>query len=83
MRVRVLYFAGARDLAGTAEEELELPEHVRTVGALAAWIGGRVPSLAARSASLRWARNEAFAELDEALAEGDVIAVIPPVAGGA
>lgn len=83
MRVRVLYFAGARDLAGKGEEELELPDDVRTVGALAAWIATRVPSLGERATSLRWARNEAFAAMDEPLDDGDVVAVIPPVAGGA
>jgi molybdopterin converting factor small subunit len=31
---------------------------------------------------VRIARNEAFAEPSEALAEGDVLALIPPVAGG-
>ena len=82
MRVTVLYFAGARDLAGRSEESLVLPEEVRTVGALATWIEQRVPALAGRGASLRWARNEAFADMHDALEEGDVIAIIPPVAGG-
>jgi len=31
---------------------------------------------------VRWARNEELVGLDTSLAEGDVIAVIPPVAGG-
>jgi molybdopterin converting factor small subunit len=31
---------------------------------------------------VRIARNEAFASPDEALCDGDVIALIPPVAGG-
>ena len=35
-----------------------------------------------RLASVRFARNEEFAESRDAIAEGDVIALIPPVAGG-
>jgi molybdopterin converting factor small subunit len=31
---------------------------------------------------VRIARNETFALADETLAEGDVLALIPPVAGG-
>jgi molybdopterin converting factor small subunit len=31
---------------------------------------------------VRLARNETFATNDEALEDGDVIALIPPVAGG-
>lgn len=86
MRVRVLYFAAVRDLAGRAEESVELPDGVRTIGALARWLEGHVPALAGRvhgeSAHVRIARNEAFAVADEPIAEGDVIALIPPVAGG-
>ncbi|MDQ3037987.1 MAG: molybdopterin converting factor subunit 1 [Myxococcota bacterium] len=83
MRVRVLYFAALRELAGRAEESLELPAEVRTVDALRPLLEARVPALAGRLGSVRFARNEAFAEGGEALEDDDVIALIPPVAGGA
>jgi molybdopterin converting factor subunit 1 len=82
MAVRALYFAAVRDVTGLAEETLELPEDVRTVGELEVFLTRRYPALAAHAASLRYARNEAFAETSELLRDGDVIAVIPPVAGG-
>ena len=82
MTLRVLYFAGLRDAVGMAEETLELPAGVRTVGALADHLAARHRPYAERRAFVRIARNEAFAAADEALAEGDVIALIPPVAGG-
>jgi molybdopterin converting factor subunit 1 len=82
MRVTVLYFAAVRDLTGREEESMDLPPNVRTAGAFAAWIAERRPELAGRMASVRVARNEAFASSGEALAEGDVLALIPPVAGG-
>jgi molybdopterin synthase sulfur carrier subunit len=78
----VLYFAAVRDLAGTSEETLELPAGVRTIADLARWLEQRVPALAGRIGGVRFARNEVFADADEPLAEGDVIALIPPVAGG-
>lgn len=81
--MRVLYFAALRELAGRAEETIELPGGVRSVGALRGFLESHVPALAGRLASVRLARNEAFADEGEVLAEDDVVALIPPVAGGA
>jgi len=82
MALRVLFFAGLRDAVGLAEETLELPEGVCTVGALADHLARRHPAYRARRAHVRIARNEAFASDDEPVADGDVVALIPPVAGG-
>lgn len=82
MNVRVLYFAAMRDLAGRAEETLELPRDVATVGDFAGYLVRTMPGFAERRSHVRIARNEAFAADDERLAEGDVLALIPPVAGG-
>jgi molybdopterin synthase sulfur carrier subunit len=82
MTVRVLYFAGLRDAVGLAEESFELPAHVRTVGELANHLAARHRAYAERRPFVRVARNEAFASDEERLADGDVIALIPPVAGG-
>jgi molybdopterin converting factor small subunit len=40
------------------------------------------PPLAGRLGPVRFARNEEFVEADALLAAGDVVAVLPPVAGG-
>ena len=82
MRVRVLYFAAVRDIAGREEETLELPGSVRSVQDVGLFLAARYPALEERLATLRFARNEAFADARENLVDGDVIAVIPPVAGG-
>ncbi|CAN5201171.1 molybdopterin converting factor subunit 1 [soil metagenome] len=82
MRVALLYFAGVRDVLGTSEEAVTLPATVRTVDDLRAWLVSERPLLAERMGHIRLARNERFAEAGEELAEGDVIALIPPVAGG-
>jgi molybdopterin synthase sulfur carrier subunit len=82
VRLRVLYFAAVRDLVARDEESLDAPPSVRTVGDFAAWIATVHGALEGRMGSVRVARNEAFAAAGEALAEGDVLALIPPVAGG-
>lgn len=82
MRITVLYFAAVRDLVDRDEEVLELPHDVATIRDLAAFLPTHHPSLAGRLASVRFARNETFATNDERLAPGDVVALIPPVAGG-
>jgi sulfur-carrier protein len=82
MTVRLLYFAGLREAIGVAEETLALPPDVRTVSALASHVAARHPAYEARRGHVRIARNEAFADGDELLADGDVVAFIPPVAGG-
>jgi molybdopterin converting factor subunit 1 len=82
MTVRVLYFAALRDAVGVGEESLELPRSVRTVGELASHLAERHAAYAERRRHVRLARNEAFARDDEPVRDGDVIALIPPVAGG-
>lgn len=83
MRVTLLYFAAVRELVGRSEESAELPDGVRTLSALAAHLEAMHPPLSGRLGQVRFAVNEVM-ELDgaRALAEGDVIALIPPVAGG-
>ena len=80
--ITFLYFAGVREALGRAEEALVLPDDVRTVAELPAFLERAHPVLAARLGAVRFAVNEAFADPDTALVAGDVVAVIPPVSGG-
>ena len=80
--VRVLYFGGAKESAGTSEEQLELPDAVRTIGEFAVFLERERPALAGRLGAVRFAVNEEFADASVTLRPGDVIAVIPPVSGG-
>lgn len=82
MKATILYFAAVRDLVGRDEEQLDLPASVTSVAELAAYLSGLHPALAGRLDAVRFARNEVFATPSELLAEGDVIALIPPVSGG-
>lgn len=76
MTVKVLLFAAARRWAGAPELALELPAGARAGDVLAH------PALAPHRASLRLAVNEEFSPESRALADGDVVAVLPPVSGG-
>jgi MoaE-MoaD fusion protein len=82
MRVTVLYFAILRERVGLEREELELAR-AADVGAARAAIAARHPALATLLPAVRAAVNRAFVLDAHALADGDELALIPPVAGGA
>jgi molybdopterin synthase catalytic subunit len=79
--IRVRLFAVQRELAGTREVALELPDGADVE---AAWVAlvVRHPILSAGRESLRFARNGEYADPMTALADGDEVAMIPPVSGG-
>lgn len=80
--VTILYFAAVRDLAGAPSEKLRLPDRVQTVEQLLNYLGDQKATLKHALGSVRVARNEIFAALDEPIETGDVLALIPPVQGG-
>ena len=82
MTIQLLYFAAVRDLAGKSQETMVLSPVVSTIGDLRAHLERVVPALAGRLAAVRWAKNEVFVGMEAKLADGDVVALIPPVAGG-
>jgi MoaE-MoaD fusion protein len=81
MRVTILYFAAARERAGTSTETVELAEGATAGEALAAACA-RHPPLQAVATRLRLAVDQEFAAPDRKLRDGSEIALIPPVSGG-
>ncbi len=79
--VRVLAFAGAREVVGRPEVELPLAAAC-TASQLFDEIVRAYPGLAPYRACMRIAINGTYAADDDAVAAGDEIALIPPVAGG-
>jgi molybdopterin synthase catalytic subunit len=77
MKVAVRLFAGLRELAGTRATEIELPE-----GAIAGDVWPAL-ELGPEPPGLLLAVNKSYAARDTALADGDEVALIPPVSGGA
>jgi molybdopterin synthase catalytic subunit len=81
VRVEVRLFAMQRAQTGLRSRPLDLPEGADVAAAWAALVA-ELPVLAPATGSVRFARNGAYVEPAAELAEGDELAVIPPVAGG-
>jgi molybdopterin synthase catalytic subunit/molybdopterin converting factor small subunit len=74
VRVTVRLFAGLRERAGWSQKEIEADK----VGEVWSQLDiGNEPD------GLLYAVNRQYAERDQTLADGDVVALIPPVSGGA
>ena len=82
MHVRVRLFAIQRELAGAREIALDLPSGATVEDAWSAVVT-RHPVLAPGRPSLRFARNGDYADAATTLDDGDEVAFIPPVSGGA
>ena len=82
MQIRIRLFAIQRELAGTREVAVTLPDGADVAAAWDALVGLH-PGLAPGRTSVRFARNGAYADADTPLADGDEVAMIPPVSGGA
>jgi molybdopterin converting factor subunit 1 len=76
VKVHVRLFAALREQAGASRLEIELPE-----GAAVGDVWPELP-LGDEPAGILFAVNRAYAERSSALADGDEVAVIPPVSGG-
>lgn len=81
MRIDVLLFAKARDLAGCEKVTVE-SEDRPTVGALAQSLFDQYPRLRESGLPLLWAVNDAYVSPDTMIAAGDEVACFPPVSGG-
>jgi molybdopterin converting factor subunit 1 len=81
IRVRALFFALYRDLTGSRELDVELPDGA-SVSDLVRSVRGRGAPFDRLPADPAIAVNRVYARTDVALKEGDEIAFIPPVAGG-
>lgn len=79
--VRLLAFAGARDVLGTGELMLPLAAPC-SAAELLDEVCRRYPALDPWRRSLRIAVNGTYAAAEDRIAAGDEVALIPPVAGG-
>ena len=80
MKVRVKLFAGLREQAGTGTVDVELPE-ASTVADVWPAVAQAV-ALGDQPDGIMFAVNRAYAEPGQQLADGDEVALIPPVSGG-
>lgn len=77
VQITVRLFAGLRERAGTGRRELELPDGATLADVWAAIDLGPEPR------GLLYAVNRVYADAAQPLSDGDEVALIPPVSGGA
>ena len=81
MKVRLLFFAVLRDIAGSDERELAVAEGT-TAREVWETLRTSYAKLAEYAQPPMVAINESYASADAVLRDGDELAFIPPVAGG-
>lgn len=81
MRVKVRYFAAARDIASRSDESVVLREGA-SLADLSSEIARMHPSLRKLSRSVRFSVNLRVADEATLLKDSDEVGVLPPVAGG-
>ena len=82
MNVRVVAFASVREILESAPRSLDLPERRARRRSLECLGASYFQRSRAHRASTRIARNGRIVSLDESLADGDELALLPPVGGG-
>lgn len=83
--MKILYFAWVRQKTGIAEEQVDIPDTVVTVGDLIAWMRTRGPEFEHAFEDVRVIRaavDQVHAQLDTPVAGAGEIAFFPPVTGG-
>jgi molybdopterin converting factor subunit 1 len=81
VNVRVLFFGAARDAAGHSEVDLSLPGPANAANAFEQILSA-YPELRRFGRSLLFAVNQEYAQNDREIADGDELALFPPVSGG-
>lgn len=81
MTVVVRFFALSRDLAGTAQATLVLPDRATVADAMAELVQ-RHPALGPHVNRLAVAVNLEYVDRSRTLRDGEELALIPPVSGG-
>ena len=83
--MRLLYFAWVRERLGKAEERLDPPANVATVGELMTWLAGRGEEYAHafdNAKVIRAAIDHRHVRADATIAGAGEIAFFPPMTGG-
>jgi len=82
MTIRVLFFGLLKDVCGRAEDVVEMPGG-STLRSVFDHYAAQFPRLTDMARTTVLARNHEFAAPEEPLADGDEVALLPPVSGGA
>ena len=85
MKLHLRFFASIREGLGVAQEEIVIPDSVKTIADLRAFLtmrGAPWSDVLSLDRVLRCALNQQMVSADTALLEGAEIAFFPPVTGG-
>lgn len=82
MHVKVRLFARLREIAGTSELGIDVADHA-TVHDVWRALAERHGELGPYTSSVSCAVNEDYSRMTATLREGDEVAFLPPVSGGA
>ncbi len=80
MKIKTLFFGIAKDLCGSSELILDIPEKM-TIGEFESFLSGKFSNLK-NIRNFAFAANETFVERDYHIKKNDVLALLPPVSGG-
>ena len=83
--MKLIYFAWVRERIGKPEEDIDLPDSVKTVGDLLQFLKGQGEEYEAAlqvPKVIRVAINQEHVEHDELIAGAREIALFPPMTGG-
>jgi molybdopterin synthase sulfur carrier subunit len=82
--MRLIYFASLRERIGKSAEDVDVPQSVRTLAELIAWLAARDEAYAATFSQtiLRAAIDKKHAKLDESIVGAREVAFFPPMTGG-
>jgi molybdopterin synthase catalytic subunit len=82
VRIRVLFFGVIRDIVGLREDHIEVPDGAR-LESIFEHYGSRFPRLRDISKHVVLALNQQFSDRSAVAQDGDEVAFMPPVSGGA
>jgi len=87
-KLKVLFFAKARELLKISESEITVPSVIDSAQALYQALEDKWPELAKLNRTFALALNEEYLSQEQepgehlSLSSGDILAVIPPISGG-
>jgi len=85
MQIELRFFASVREQLGVSQETTVVPDTVRTLGDVRAWLAQRGSvwsETLAQGRALRMALDHQILPADTALHDGCEVAFFPPVTGG-
>ncbi|MBC3861572.1 molybdopterin converting factor subunit 1 [Undibacterium jejuense] len=85
MKIQLRFFASVREKLGVSAQTVEVPEEIKTVGDVRAWLALRGADWAETLSDeqpLRTAHDHVMCEADTLIEDGKEVAFFPPVTGG-